>query len=337
MQPLTILQTSIVPFGLKFIRPFSFAGNMITERVGYYWLVTASNGIMAQGEIAPLEGFSQETLKKAKHDLEEMNDAFRSWEIPVAKNELLERLRNDVMLQECCSSTCFGIESALIALASQSTGMTLNAFLEGNERPVQSAFLLQGTNEQILEEAKKAVDAGTKIFKLKVGNRNIPIDVKNVQDLRALVGKELVLRLDANRGWNMTEAVIFVECIGRENIEYIEEPVNHMDRLDEFYHATHMPVALDETLTVLRCDVSAPGRCMPTLAHHDGVQAYVIKPVVIGGVNASLDWIKEAQENEKKAILSSCFETPVGFEMVKALASLSDDVAGLGTQRFYEQ
>lgn len=109
-----------------------------------------------------------------------------------------------------------------------------------------------------------------------------------------------------------------------------------MDRLSEFYHATHMPVALDETLAVVRCGINAPGRCMPTLANHDGVKAYVIKPVVIGGVITALDWIEEARENGRKAILSSAFETPVGFAMVEALASLSDEVAGLGTQRFYE-
>jgi len=87
---------------------------------------------------------------------------------------------------------------------------------------------------------------------------------------------------------------------------------------------------------VLRCGINAPGRCMPTLANQDGVKFYVIKPVALGGVIASLDWIEEARQNGRKAIVSSTFESPIGFEMVKAIASLSNEVAGLGTQRFYE-
>ena len=337
MQPLKIIRTSIIPFGLDFIRPFSFAGNTLCERVGYYFEVVATNGLTARGEIAPLPGLSVETLKKAKHDLEEASGTYVSIEVPVEKKVLFEKLRDEPLMQDCCSSVKFGIESALISLAAQARGMALNVFLEGNVLEAQSAYLLQGTHEQILADARQAMDLGFKVFKLKVGNRNIPFDVKNVQDLRALVGKNLVLRLDANRSWDITEAVLFVECVGLDNIEYIEEPVNNMDRLGEYYHATHMPVALDETLNVLRCDVNAPGRCMPTLAKQDGVQAYVIKPMVLGGVIKSLDWIEEARQNKKKAIISSCFETPVGFDMVKALASLSDQVAGLGTQRFYEQ
>ncbi len=335
MQPLTLKHTSIVPFGLDLIRPFSFGGSTFSQRIGFYWNVTASDGTSAQGEVAPLEGVSRETLRKAKHDLEVADGIFKGLSIPADKEELFARLRNEPALQSCCPSVRFGVESALIMLASRSQKVPLHIFIGGDDKHVESAFLLQGTNDQIKVEARNAWDAGVKVFKLKVGNRNIPFDVKNVQDLRALGANEIVVRLDANRVWSLAEAQLFVECAGLQNIEFIEEPIGNADRLAEFYQITHMPVALDETLLHLRCGVSAPGRCMPTLANQEGVKAYIIKPVVLGGVMAALDWIEEARQNGKKAIVSSCFETTVGFEMVKAIASLSNEVAGLGTQRFY--
>ena len=95
-----------------------------------------------------------------------------------------------------------------------------------------------------------------------------------------------------------------------------------------------MPIALDETLSILRCGIQAPGRCSPTLANQEGVKVYVIKPVVLGGIVTALDWIEEARQNGKKAIISSCFETAVGYRMVETLAAMSDETAGLDTQRW---
>ena len=109
-----------------------------------------------------------------------------------------------------------------------------------------------------------------------------------------------------------------------------------MSRLHEFYQTTHMPVALDETLSVLRCAVSTPGCCAPTLAANGGVAAYVIKPMIIGGVLASLDWITEARSLGKKAVISSAFESPIGLKVLKALAALTGQVPGLGTEHWFK-
>lgn len=314
-----------------------FAGNTLSEREGYYWEVITTEGMQAQGEIAPLPGISVESLKKARHDAEQLVPSFQRFQWPQDKNELINKLRRDDALLSSCSSVRFAVESALITLAAASHRLSVAAYLGGSNTNVQSAFLLQGMHDTILAEAQQAWDQGFNVFKLKVGNRNIPLDVLNVQALRKDFGKDLVLRLDANQVWNMSEAILFAQSIGLENIAYLEEPMHSMDRINEFYQSTQMPVALDETLSSMKCGVTTPGRCMPQLTHHDGVVAYCIKPVVVGGIISSLDWIQEASDNGKQAVISSCFETSVGFGMVSALASLTNDVAGLGTQRFYEQ
>jgi o-succinylbenzoate synthase len=201
---------------------------------------------------------------------------------------------------------------------------------------VATAALLQGTCDEVLIDAKRFSAAGYKIFKLKVGDRNIPLDVKKVQDLRAIIGADSQLRLDGNRIWSLKEALIFAQLTGSRQIEFIEEPLSEMSRIEEFYRATHMPVALDETLGVLRCGITAPGRCSPTLANQDAVKAYVIKPMILGGIVAALDWIAEAKSTGKKAIISSAFESPVGLRTLANLASLTGQTAGLGTERWFK-
>ncbi len=329
-----IKDIKIIPFHLPLSRSFAFAGNVINERTGCYLDAATSDGASAQGEIAPLPGCSSETLKKAQHDLNAITAHLSSRPWPLDKDELIESIRKDEQLNLCCPSVRFGVESVFFNLAAQADQKTLAEFLGGKKGNIATAVLLQGTHEQIMAEAKTMKEAGHAVFKLKVGNRNIPLDVKNVQDLRAVIGKEGRIRLDGNRVWSFSEAVLFAQLIGNAQIEFIEEPLSDMAKVHEFYQQTHMPAALDETLAVMRCGVTAPGRCMPTLANQEGVKAYIIKPMVLGGIVAALDWIEEAKTLGKKAIISSAFESLVGLKVLKALASLTNEPAGLGTERW---
>jgi O-succinylbenzoate synthase len=229
----------------------------------------------------------------------------------------------------------FGIESAVLNLASKHAGQTLAQFLGGDCVDVPTAALLQGTHAQVIEDAKRLSDLGYKTFKLKVGDRNIALDVKKVQDLRVIIGKDALIRLDGNRVWSLKEALIFAELTGHDRIEFIEEPLSDPSRLNEFYQQTHWPIALDETLLVLRCGITAPGRCSPTLANSEGVKAFVLKPTILGGIIITLDWIAEARSQGKKAIISSSFESPLGLKTLANLACLTGQTAGLGTERWF--
>ena len=334
VQPLTIASASITPFQLTLRKPFTFGGNTVTERVGFYLKLITTTGLPAQGEIAPLPGISSETIRKAQHDLEEIKPYLTKWEIPADKKDLIAKIRSDAHFSSLCHSVRFGIESALFSLAASVCSQSLVEFLGGDLSNVSSAALLQGTHQEVLNDAKMMSTEGVRVFKLKVGDRNIPLDVKKVQDLRSIIGKQGSLRLDGNRVWSLQEALLFVELIGLKQIEFIEEPLSDIAKINVFYEQTHMPVALDETLSVLRCGISAPGRCSPTLAHNEAVKAYVLKPMILGGIIATLDWIEEARQNGKKAIISSCFESVIGLKVLADLSLLTGQVAGLGTARW---
>jgi O-succinylbenzoate synthase len=335
VQPLVISQSSIEPFQIPFQKSFSFAGTVVSQRVGYYFCLESSTGFKAQGEAAPLPGISEETLRKTEHDLKEAQSLLSQLEVAGEnKRELVNQLRRQEVLSQLCPSAKFAIESAIFQLAAQMNGQSLAEFLETPLEDVYSAALLQGTYDQVMADAKHLCEAGYEIFKLKVGDRNIPLDVKKVNDLRNLIGEDALLRLDGNRIWSLNEALLFMQLAGLKQIEFIEEPLSDLKDLNEFYQRTHVPVALDETLSVMRCGVTAPGRCSPTLAQHEAVGAYVLKPMILGGMVTVLDWIEEAKSSGKKAVISSSFETSVGIKVLANLALLTGQVAGLGTGRW---
>jgi len=62
----------------------------------------------------------------------------------------------------------------------------------------------------------------------------------------------------------------------------------------------------------------------------------VIKPSVLGGIVMALDWIEEARSLGKKAVISSAFESSVGMEVLKALACVTGNISGLGTERWFK-
>ena len=323
MQPLIINQSDCAPFKIPFLRPFTFAGNTICERNGFYLSLKTSDGLSAQGEIAPLEGISHETIRRTKHDLTEIRSYLMELKIPRQKDELLGMLRQEPHLLNVCASVRFAVESAILMLASRAVSTSLAEFLGADLKDVQTASLLQGSYPEVISDFKQFSQQGVKVFKLKVGDRNIALDVKKIQDIRILLDQESYLRLDGNRIWSLKEACVFAQLAGNQKIDFIEEPINDVRLLESFYQQTRMRVALDESLSY------------SPLASHEGVVAYVLKPMILGLI-PTLDWIEKAKLLKRKAIISSAFESPVGFKVLANLACLSGQIAGLGTERWFK-
>ncbi len=323
MQPLIISQIDFSPFKIPFLGPLAFAGKTIRERRGFYLSLRTSDGKSAQGEIAPLEGISPETTRRIKRDMTEIRSYLMELKIPHQKDELLGQLRQEPHLLNACASVRFAVESAILMLASRAVNQSLAEFLGANLKDVQTALLLQGSYTEVIADFKRFSQEGVKVFKLKVGDRNIALDVKKILDIRILLEQESYLRLDANRKWSFKEACIFAQLTGNQKIDFIEEPINDTAQLDAFYQQTRMRVALDETLS------SSP------LAEQEGVVAYVLKPMILGLI-PTLDWIEKARLLKRKAIISSAFESPVGFKVLANLACFSGQIAGLGTERWFK-
>ncbi|MBI3602594.1 MAG: o-succinylbenzoate synthase [Candidatus Omnitrophica bacterium] len=348
MQPLIITSTQVAPYKKQFQKPFTIAGRAVSYREGLILTVMA-NDFSGQGEIAPLEGVSPETLKKARHDLSvieprikglcviasQKNEALPAgrqesfkrsprplWGLAMTQ-DVLDFLRNWAPLQSVCPSVRFGVEAAILDLVCHSQKITLAEFLGASLKDISTAALLQGSSEQIVQESKDYLQQGYQVFKLKVGSRNIPLDVKKVTQLREILPQDVLIRLDANRAWSLKEAELFGQLAGGDRIEFIEEPLSDMSQLALFFQKTSLPVALDETL-----------RFLPALASQEAVKAYILKPTVLGGITATLDWIKQAKILGKQAIISSCFESGVGLKTLANLALLTDQVPGLGTGRW---
>jgi L-alanine-DL-glutamate epimerase-like enolase superfamily enzyme len=61
------------------------------------------------------------------------------------------------------------------------------------------------TPDKMASDSIDAVKRGYKILKIKVGN-GIEMDIERIKAVRSAVGNDIVLRMDANQGWNPKES-----------------------------------------------------------------------------------------------------------------------------------
>lgn len=309
--------------------PFFARHELLHVKEGLIVHVISDKGTMGFGEIAPLPGISPELFKKAVYQADTMARELKGARIPVEPLMLLQWLSSHIPGETVCSSVKFGLESAIISMVAGTQERTIKGFLRpGPLRDIHAAGLLQGTSAEVVRQAKFLCSKGYTTFKLKVGTRNIPIDVRKVEDVRAVIGSGCRLRLDANRGWRLDEALVFAQNIGKDRIEYIEEPVADPLQQEEFFRRTDIPVAVDETMMDTKFE---------HIAGKDGVDYAVIRPMAIGGITGFLSIMEKAELMNVHVIVASAFETGVGMTALANLVAMSSEVANLGTANWFDE
>ena len=306
----------------------TLAGRAVDVREGALVRIDSDSGASGWGDVAPLPGFSRESLADAEAELAALGARLRGAELH-CRGHVPESRRGAEPAAAASPSVRFGLETALAGLSAQ-MGEEAGPGLPRFEGAVPVSGLLAGSRAEILAHARRLRDAGFRAVKLKVGMRPLPEDVALTQRVRAVLGDGVALRLDANRRWSLEQAVGFGRELGAAGVEYLEEPLGDPSRLEDFFDATGIAVALDETLRELQPD---------DLEGLRGVGAVVLKPTLMGGAGRARAWIAKARELDIRPVVSGCFESGVGVLALAGLAwSATGDAvpAGLDTYRWLD-
>ncbi|WP_156998851.1 o-succinylbenzoate synthase [Agromyces terreus] len=169
---------------------------------------------------------------------------------------------------------------------------------------------------------------GCRTAKVKVAasDQDLAQDVARVRAVRAALGPEGRIRVDANAGWNIDEAEHAIHALAEFDLEYVEQPCLTVEELAEIRRRTAymgIPIAADES--VRRADdplaVAAAG----------AADLLVIKAQPLGGIRRALEVIERAG---LPVVVSSALDTSVGLAMGAALAASVSELdfdCGLGT------
>lgn len=238
------------------------------------------------GEIAPLPGFSSESLTEATAAVCAWA---RAWQ--AGRQEALPGL----------PSADFGISCALAELDG-----TLPLAADYRAAP-----LCTGDPDALF--ATLSAMPGEKIAKMKVGLYEAVRDGMMVNLLLEAL-PDLRLRLDANRAWTPLKAQQFARYVNpdyRSRIDFLEEPCQSRDDSRAFARETGIAIAWDESLR----DADF------VFEKELGVRAVVIKPGLTGSLQTVQMQIAQATAQGMTAVISSSIESSLGLTQLARVAA----------------
>jgi L-alanine-DL-glutamate epimerase-like enolase superfamily enzyme len=117
-------------------------------------------------------------------------------------------------------------DMALYDIASQNAAVPLYKFLGGkNDKAIITDYTVSiGDPKKMAVDAVKIKEDGYPFIKIKLG-KNGETDILRIKAIREAVGNAIPLRIDANQGWNVEEAVKTLQALGKYDIQHCEEPI----------------------------------------------------------------------------------------------------------------
>jgi O-succinylbenzoate synthase len=187
---------------------------------------------------------------------------------------------------------------------------------EGWPEPVRDLVPVNVTVPATDPERAHAIVAagGCRTAKVKVAERGQTLadDVARVEAVRDALGPDGLVRVDANGGWDVDEAVRAIAAIDRAagGLEYVEQPVMAVEDLALLRRRVDVPVAADESIR----RAEDPYRVRDL----EAADIAVLKVQPLGGVRACL---RIAEDIGLPVVVSSAIESSVGIAAGVALAA----------------
>ena len=321
---------SVFSYALPLTKPLTVGREKLSERRGFILELRDERGNVGLGEAAPLSGFSRESADTVRGQLKTLRSQLPGSDIPHDLENLSGQFEDWLGRYELAPSTRCAIETATLDLLAAEQRITLSRLISDAPRPRMSVTaLLSGARSEVIDRAKALRAEEFIAFKLKVGRLPLSEEIELVHSVRREIGDEALLRLDANRGWSLDEALAFASQVTACAIDFIEEPVASIAQLGQFIEKTDMSVALDESLQEISPDdISA-------IPH---VEAVVLKPTLLGFERA-VQFSRAAAETGAVAVVSSSFESALGLTALAHIAACLNRIdvpIGLGTLEWFD-
>jgi O-succinylbenzoate synthase len=155
--------------------------------------------------------------------------------------------------------------------------------------------------------------SGCGTAKVKVAERgqSLADDLARVEAVRDAIGPRGKIRVDANGGWSVDEAVRAIAALdlAAHGLEYVEQPCASVEDLAAVRRRVDVPIAADESIR--RAD--DPFR----VARLEAADIAVLKVAPLGGVQACL---RIAEQIGLPVVVSSAVDTSIGLAAGLALA-----------------
>jgi o-succinylbenzoate synthase len=328
------------PYRIPFRTDFITAHGILTGREGAIVEIVTNDDLVGIGEIAPMPEFAGDDLRTALAPLPLLASQLIGW-------ELLDALNFLYTYADLPTTMLCGLESALLDVIGKSMrcGVMDAMGYMGHMGAINRARTVGGVNaartvvlvnavigalsiENTVTRALEAMHAGYSCIKLKVRGGHPDAEIERIAAVRAAIGSDMHLRLDANEGWTSAEAVAILSQCAPYAIQYVEQPLPaaDLDGMHTLRYNIPVPIAADEAVY----DLESARRVLA----HDAAAVLIIKPQLAGGLRVGRQIISEATQHGVQCVITSMIESGVGIAAALHLAAASPEITmecGLAT------
>jgi o-succinylbenzoate synthase len=247
-----ITQANAIPVELQLREPFIIATETMESAINVIIKLETDEGLIGWGCATP-DLVTNETG-------DSVTSIFDSILKPllIGQNPLYINLLNETIEEKISNnpSVKAGINIALYDLLGKKANLPVYKLLGAyRDKILTSVTIGLGPVDSMVEKARYFIDQGYQCLKIKCGV-NPDQDIETVLAIRKQVGPHIKIRLDANQGYSVEQALRVVQTLENlgADIELLEQPTRaeYLYSLKEVTAQCTVPIMADETVLTLR-------------------------------------------------------------------------------------
>lgn len=223
-----IINVEVSEILVPLVTPFKTALRTVNVVNDVVVKITTDTGEIGYGEAAPTAVLTGETKESIKSTiLNYIKPSIMGTEIDNLEG-VMEKI-NSCNLKN--TSAKAAVDMAIYDLYAKKLNSPLYKILGGYRNEITTDITISVNEiDQMVQDSINAVNKGFNILKIKVG-KEAEKDIERISEIRKVVGKTVILRVDANQGWTSKQAVKIISALEDKdlNIELVEQPVKYWD------------------------------------------------------------------------------------------------------------
>jgi o-succinylbenzoate synthase len=321
------LKATINKLQLQFKQPAGTSRGVLHQKNS--WIIRITNidkpSIIGSGECSVIPGLSPDYFNDIAYE-QKLDDVCTRIDF-YADN--LEQLADFPSIR-------FGVEMALLDLKNGGQQIWFSSqFTQGKKHIPINGLIWMGTDEFMQAQIEVKLKEGFNCIKMKVGAIHFDQEIQLLSAIRKRYTKEdITLRVDANGAFSPEEAPKKLQKLAQLDIHSIEQPIKQgqWETMRELCKNTPLPIALDEELIGI-----TQKEDKQQLLKFIQPQYIILKPSLLGGFQASQEWIDCANERSIPWWMTSALESNLGLNAIAQFtATLNVEIPqGLGTGGLY--
>lgn len=312
-----IVDIKIKKLRIKMKSPFKIAFAVQDYADNVIIKIVTDEGIYGLGEAAPFAPVTGETVDTVISTLNMFKEGLIGMDS--LEIEKIHVLMDRLIAGNTAAKAA--VDIALFDIMGKAMGQPLYKVLGGFSREVQNDVTIGiDTPENMANEAKERVEKdGFRILKIKAGI-NPDDDIKALKLIRETVGNDIRLRVDANQGYNVTEAVRVLKEFEKIGVEAVEQclPDWNIDDSKLIRDKVNMSIMLDESI---HSPKDAAKACKAGAA-----DVLNIKLMKCGGLYNALKINAIAEANDVRCMVGCMVESKIAITAGASLVAAKQNI-----------